>query len=57
MVQILREGRCGPSQTGLSVRTYRALAGRGLLRCTSGSGNASKWELTDDGRAWSIENV
>lgn len=59
MRELVRHGRCGPWQTGLSPRTYSALKGRGLIRCTytNGNANASRWELTDDGRQWANENI
>ena len=59
MRKLVRHGHCGPSQTGLSPRTYQALKSRGLIKCayTNGNANVSRWELTDDGRTWANENI
>lgn len=57
MSRLVRDGRRGPEQTGLSVRTYRALQRRGLIVPSSGSGQRSLWVLTADGHAWANENI
>lgn len=59
MRELVRHGRCGPWQTGLSPRTYQSLKARGLIARTyfNGNANASKYELTDDGRQWANENI
>lgn len=54
---MVRYGRNGPGRTGLSLRTYKTLASRGLIRHVAGSGNSSTWETTDGGRVWAAENV
>jgi hypothetical protein len=57
MSLLVRNGRNGPSATGLSVHTYRALVRRGLLHHTGGRGNSSMYAVTDDGRQWANEFI
>jgi len=55
--RMVRDDRRGPNQTGLHVRTYRALQARGMVKYAGGVGNSSTYELTEDGRMWANENV
>ena len=57
MVDAVRDGRRSPDKTGLPFRTYLSLGRRNLMRCVSGYGNSSVWDLTEDGAAWARDNV